>query len=93
MPIRGDRGKARHGGHQERIGHGATGQGGDRGAQGVRGPSGAAVAPQEAQAARTGPYRQSFHPHRSTLKSIPRNNPLGAHHEYCMLRVRHAPAK
>jgi len=55
VPIGGDRGEARHGGHQERTGHRATGQGGDRGAQGVRGPSGAAVASQEAQAARTGP--------------------------------------
>jgi len=55
VPIGGDRGEARHGGHQERTGHRATGQGGNRGAQGVRGPSGAAVASQEAQAARTGP--------------------------------------
>jgi len=63
VPIGGDRGEARHGGHQKRTGYGATGQGGDRGAQGVRGPTGAAVAPQEAQAARTGPFLQ---PHHST---------------------------
>lgn len=55
MPVGGDRGEARHGGHQKRTGHGAAGQGGDRGAQGVRGPAGVAIAPQEAQAARTGP--------------------------------------
>lgn len=54
MSVRGDRSKARHGGHQERTGHGAAGQGGDRRAQRVRGPTRAAVAPQKAQAARTG---------------------------------------
>jgi len=55
LPVGSDRGEARHGGYQERTGHGATGQGGDRGAPAVRGPSGAAVAPPEAQAARAGP--------------------------------------
>lgn len=54
MPVGGDRGEARHGGHQKRTGHGAAGQRGDRGAPGIRGPTGVAIAPQEAQTARTG---------------------------------------
>lgn len=56
MSDGGDRSEARHGGHQKRTRHGTAGQGGNRGAPGVRGPTRAAVAPQKAQAARTGQY-------------------------------------
>lgn len=60
MPVGGDRGEARHGGHQERTGHCATGQGGDRRAPGVRGPARVTIASQETKITRTGPYNSQI---------------------------------
>ncbi|PSN28936.1 hypothetical protein C0J52_27748 [Blattella germanica] len=54
VPERGERGEARHGGHQTRVGHCAAGEGGNRRAARVCGSPGRAEPPPQAAPPRAG---------------------------------------